>query len=388
MAAVADGDLLSAVLAQPDDDSLRIVYADQLEERGELARATLIRMECALASVPPYDARWLQHWQWLAEHRGALGLPSLPSGVEWPPLATERGLPSRLRVNDVDTFLTHAAAIFAAAPIRHLHIDARANPFPLARFLASPLLARITSLQFQLGRFGADAIEMLENAESVQHLEQLSFEFEGIVDGGLHHLVRSPLAQRLSRLGLYDNFFLNHGSSLTRAFHDAPSLPALRQLELGRNRLDAEVLRVVLAVVGNLTALELHDNPLGDDGFRLLAESPSLLHLTNLGLDKTGPRLAGVRALSSAGGLPALRSLSLRHNRLGPTSARALAGATLGSELRFLDLSGNVLGDAGVALIIASPSFPSLERADLRDNQLGPETAARAQGWFLETQRR
>jgi uncharacterized protein (TIGR02996 family) len=41
--------LLAAVLADPEGDAPRLVYADWLEERGECARAELIRVQCELA---------------------------------------------------------------------------------------------------------------------------------------------------------------------------------------------------------------------------------------------------------------------------------------------------------------------------------------------------
>ena len=56
---MSDGDaLLSAILAQPDEDVPRLAYADWLDEQvvgGEsaTARAELIRVQIELARVPP-----------------------------------------------------------------------------------------------------------------------------------------------------------------------------------------------------------------------------------------------------------------------------------------------------------------------------------------------
>jgi uncharacterized protein (TIGR02996 family) len=36
--------LFQAVLAAPDEDAVRLVYADQLEERGDAARAEFVRV--------------------------------------------------------------------------------------------------------------------------------------------------------------------------------------------------------------------------------------------------------------------------------------------------------------------------------------------------------
>jgi len=49
--------LYAAILAHPDDDGPRLVYADWLEEHGEQERAEFIRVQCELATVPPSDSR-------------------------------------------------------------------------------------------------------------------------------------------------------------------------------------------------------------------------------------------------------------------------------------------------------------------------------------------
>src|SRR5687767_1651799 len=46
-----------AILAAPDDDGPRLVFADWLEERGELARAEFIRVQCRLARTDWGDPR-------------------------------------------------------------------------------------------------------------------------------------------------------------------------------------------------------------------------------------------------------------------------------------------------------------------------------------------
>src|SRR5579872_576249 len=49
--------LLQAVLEAPDDDTLRLVYADRLEEQGDVARAEFIRVQVELARLPENDPR-------------------------------------------------------------------------------------------------------------------------------------------------------------------------------------------------------------------------------------------------------------------------------------------------------------------------------------------
>src|SRR5687767_9827163 len=51
--------LRRAVCQDPGDDTLRLVFADWLDDQGEHARAELVRVQCALAALPPADDRRL-----------------------------------------------------------------------------------------------------------------------------------------------------------------------------------------------------------------------------------------------------------------------------------------------------------------------------------------
>jgi uncharacterized protein (TIGR02996 family) len=48
---------LQAIIESPDDDTLRLVFADWLEEHGDAERAELIRLQCSLNSPPPESPR-------------------------------------------------------------------------------------------------------------------------------------------------------------------------------------------------------------------------------------------------------------------------------------------------------------------------------------------
>src|SRR5262245_17450169 len=49
--------LLQAILDTPDDDGLRLVYADWLEEHGDASRAEFIRVQVERARLPAADPR-------------------------------------------------------------------------------------------------------------------------------------------------------------------------------------------------------------------------------------------------------------------------------------------------------------------------------------------
>ena len=53
-------DFLQAVLAHPDEEAPRLIYADWLEEQGEADRAEFIRLQCELPRIPYDEARRVQ----------------------------------------------------------------------------------------------------------------------------------------------------------------------------------------------------------------------------------------------------------------------------------------------------------------------------------------
>src|SRR4051794_31683279 len=48
---------LDAIIAEPDEDAHRLVFADWLDEHGQSDRAEFIRAQCALARLPDDDPR-------------------------------------------------------------------------------------------------------------------------------------------------------------------------------------------------------------------------------------------------------------------------------------------------------------------------------------------
>src|SRR5215471_21575437 len=51
-----DANFIQPILATPEDASLRLIYADWLEERGD-PRGEYLRCQCARAALPPTDRK-------------------------------------------------------------------------------------------------------------------------------------------------------------------------------------------------------------------------------------------------------------------------------------------------------------------------------------------
>jgi uncharacterized protein (TIGR02996 family) len=142
---VADADaLLAAILAEPDDDGPRLVYADWLEEHGEPARAEFVRVQLALAGPCPLAGAGClrqstcEHCWPLRRREGELLEARAPSGwlnrLEWvgPVLAPHahggswvvpfrRGFVESVACTAAD-WLAHADGILAAQPVEQVRL--------------------------------------------------------------------------------------------------------------------------------------------------------------------------------------------------------------------------------------------------------------------------
>lgn len=153
-------DFLPAILATPDDDGPRLVFADWLEEQGDVDRAEFIRVQCRLAElekVPgrPKDGMELLGWLMGAHQerrviRAVMGVPGcdceqclrqqeekLLSGpikgllasllVEFDEdfgvidLKTRRGFVYEIKLQ-ASAWMYHAKRILAAAPVQMVEL--------------------------------------------------------------------------------------------------------------------------------------------------------------------------------------------------------------------------------------------------------------------------
>src|SRR5262245_2948341 len=133
---------LRLILADPDADGPRLVFADWLDEHGDPARAEFIRLQCAAARLPADDSRLAA----LRDRAAALldraawsgPLPGLAAQWEF-----RRGFPEFVRL-EAKVFLARADELFAAVPVRHVEfLDVHGH---LPKLSKCPHLARLTEL--------------------------------------------------------------------------------------------------------------------------------------------------------------------------------------------------------------------------------------------------
>jgi uncharacterized protein (TIGR02996 family) len=263
---------LHAIIEDPDDDALRLIYADWLEERGD-RRGEFIRVQCRLAKLPDGDP---ERGELEARQRALLeeheeewtgALPRVVARREF-----ERGFLTFVEMPAKG--FSQLAAVFGSSPtVRSLRL---LGPFrsgkPSMQVIAgSPHLARLTSLDISKGYYhvGPAAVATLVASPHVGRLTALSLHENAIGPRGLATIVASPLLSRLTTLslslyGFRPEEFL--GVEAVQALASSPSLARLTALRLRRCGIDDEGCRVLAASpkMMALTSLDLHYNNISD----------------------------------------------------------------------------------------------------------------------------
>jgi uncharacterized protein (TIGR02996 family) len=253
---------LEAILENPDDDTPRLIYADWLEERGDLAsaaRAEFIRVQCALTKRHPPDPRHAllkQREEELIDQNSWIWARPIRRLVRcW---TFRRGFIEEVTM-EPSQFCACADRLFRRAPIRHMY-------FYLTRAVSGlqidmPSLAdceqlrHLLSLDFARTHLDSHALRALIVSKHLTSLNTLNLAHNRIGNGGIRLLAESPLLGQLTHLDLRRNDF---GPTGVRALATA----------LVRLNRSAEGLR--------MGKVELSNKNLGTSGRRLIASSPIL----------------------------------------------------------------------------------------------------------------
>jgi uncharacterized protein (TIGR02996 family) len=407
--------LLQAIIADPDDDAPRLVYADHLDETGdpaEAARAELIRFQIATARLPdghpdksgrmeqavrmtdefkstwfswvrdegclPYPQRgFLDHWSCgskedqLADLQDAfdqepitnatffLNGSDLPELATWPQLARLRQLnlwPDEPTGDDILAFLS-SPHLTGLREFEYMGRRGTRTPFVnAARLLAtSPQYAGLRSLciiSAGVGDLGATA---LARSTVLTGLTGLALSHCDVGPSGCGELLSSPVVAGLTNLGLGGNVrTATDGETLAAFLADSPHLARLEVLVLDETAItDRAAAHLARADWPALKALVLLPHELNDS--------------TPTGLPTM--TAAGLESLTAARWFCGVEGLELSGHLLGDTGAHALAAARL-PRLRRLTLMSVGLTAAGLRELIAVYAG-QLEKLQLYGNPLG-----------------
>jgi uncharacterized protein (TIGR02996 family) len=232
---------LAAIIARPDDDAPRLIFADWCEEYGDPDRAAFIRLQIAAAHLPEGSP------QRKALDTQARGLFSPDNDCWLGPLRRlttntvhSRGFPEGLTVLH-EVFLDHAGEILAAAPVRGVFLRRVRLPL-IGRLAAMPELARVP---------------------------ELGLWHDGLSERSAELLAASPHLSGVRSLNLGSNRIRDRGA---RAVAASPHLGGLRELDLSDNRIGPEGALALASStgLGRLEVLDLRGNALGTDAERQL----------------------------------------------------------------------------------------------------------------------
>lgn len=331
-----------------EDDSVRLIYADWLEDRGgpgDSDRAEFIRLQIAAVSLHGPDltrsnrrARDLLelHWdEWTAPLWRILGHKTLPSAA---PIRFQRGFIHELTLPTAE-FLAHHRALLRLGPVGKLRL-------------------------MEAGGHGV-ALSACESLSTLRELEFADYFREPFTGPDMMALANSPHLDRLRVLRLARN---NLGDAGLYALSGAAWLAGVVALDLTDNGLSRDG---VLALARTRRAfrpvwLRLARNPIGTSGGEQMAGLDLIVHV--MGLDEPedppdGPARNGTAILAEVVGL------DLAHCGLDNHDIAFLASVPLES-LRELDLTGNDFDDDGAYHLARAPWMRGLRRLRLQQNAL------------------
>jgi uncharacterized protein (TIGR02996 family) len=335
-------DLLDYIREHPEDLAARLVYADWLEEQGELGLAEMARLGvelCGLKEGDPRRAAAEERYEELGEREFA----------RIPPLA---GAPAAFLSWDCvgDRYysgIMHALCLPGDRAIR------RFLPAAEETLRRHPGLALAVQPDYE---------------ESVSAFSE--HRYEPCSDEALEELLLAPPLARLRHLyfePIYEVRAFDSEAGLLRALTAAP-LVRLRALHIwGGLRARAAFALAEARHLGGLIELALPDGEVGEQGALALLGGGlgSLKRLT----------LRGVYRRSSSD------HFSYRPN-VGSEGAIALADHPGAARLTHLDLGGNDLTDDAAFALAASPHLAGLARLNVEGNLFSPGARAALRAAF------
>jgi uncharacterized protein (TIGR02996 family) len=261
--------LLRAIVAHAEEDTPRLVYADWLQEQGDVEQAGFIRDSIALVRTTKgaHEREALAaRLRELAEERYYGWYKPFINLDEVTIDRFERGFPYRITFGTEENFFELADALFAFVPIRALGISAdvgsQFDNDSLVQFAALPGLARLTDLRlYQHGQLLADAWGELFRSPYLNGLTFLSLPSCGIYEDEAKELASARPLANLTDLDLSYNTIGVEGA---QAILDSPHLTKLKNLWLEHNFFGEEededaVLEALEVRFGD--GLHLHDSP-------------------------------------------------------------------------------------------------------------------------------
>jgi uncharacterized protein (TIGR02996 family) len=231
---------LRAIHDCPLDNAPRRIYADWLEERGEV-RAEFIRLQCDLTASNASDCARndlrVRERSLLAKFGKTLAGPlgDVVQHVEF-----ERGLPKTVTIRPKD-FIHNDGLIRVYAIHRAWFVGWGRGVASLAR---APHLMQLTAAGFRHADLPYHAWLALFQSPGMERVEELDLSHNALPRGAWLTLLDGHFLPNLKRLNLENNRL---GLVALRQLAAAPLLARLREVRLRGNRRDAQAMTILYA---------------------------------------------------------------------------------------------------------------------------------------------
>lgn len=239
---------LDAILAQPDDDTVRLVYADWLAEHGDADRGEFIRAQIELANTPPDDdatnrrraVLFGRQAELLKKHKKAWLAPFAPFARE---SSFERGFVQALEL-PAKAFVECADEWAAVTPITRVKITevrdfdraTRVHTSWVPNLFASAHLSRLTALDLHGQALTAADLAPLAEHPDLSRLRELLLMWNRLGNDGATLLANMPQLSNLEALDLRSNGITGPGAQAVAA---SDYFGNLKELRIGRNTIHA-----------------------------------------------------------------------------------------------------------------------------------------------------
>ncbi len=347
---MTDGDSLrAAVVANPDDDLPRLIFADWLDENDQTDRAAFIRAQIEAARCEPFSPG-ARH----AEERALKLL--IRNRTEWTrPLgyaveaAFVRGFVERISLQ-APAFSPIAPDIFLREPVRELSLtralslDERLLS-PLEPIFESDLFERVTRLELPFTNLTPEECYSLTVSPHMEQLRELSLRGNPLSPDWVSDLIAGRYFSNLTALDLSQ--IAHIGTSILRGL-TKEKRSRFKSLDFSDVMFQSNILIQILSCRAVSRVEELRLRWTG--GSRVAGP------LTHLDIGWVFP-------------WKALRLLDVSGQGLGATGAREIAQNLDAEKLRWLGLAENDLSSEGASALIASP-YLCLYYLDVRRNGL------------------
>jgi uncharacterized protein (TIGR02996 family) len=364
----------------PEDDPVRLILADWLEEHGDhvhLALAEFIRGQVKISRVPTHhpeyqDLIWRDRQIWWNHVESAHWLGLLYHACErfefrrgfarlwlrgkqmsaWDDPEAVLALPNWRWVDDVriaNPSVTQLAEFFASSAVAWLACleitDCSTRwkeDFRLPDEEFPPVLQRLAVRNSLLDDWILGTLVRWHGAVNLQVLDLAN---NRLGSNAVHALASSQLRQ-LRELDLQRNpIGYQHRTSLT-GFFQSPVASQLAKLNLSATNLQPESVTALVnsTAMNRLTWLDLSNNHLSDRAMEAIAESPGASQLRTLLLGNNTILTPGIRALVTSAFLENLEVLGLEGVDLDTEAVQALVNESRLYSLRELRLSRSGIG--------------------------------------------